>query len=198
VREALLLDLGAIVYELDRQGRTEPDLLHAKELELRAVDDEVRGLAEALEEGADLPQLTANGLVASCTACGRLMGSRDRFCPACGAEAGSSDAPERQGPPPPPLREPDFGDTIEVTALNAPEHPAFDESEPDEEDPEQEEEHRERHAVAAAGPPPWERPSDPGPQSPEPKALVPRAQRKLRAGRRMARQWLEQHRPDGP
>jgi hypothetical protein len=178
VREALLLDLGAIVYELDRQGRAEPDLLHAKELELRAVDDEVRGLAEALDE------LTANGLVATCTACERLMGSRDRFCPACGAEAGSSDSAEREGPPPPPLREPEFGDTIEVTALNAPEHPAFDEAE--------------QQPVTAAGPPPWERHIERPQARPEPKALVPRAQRKLRAGRRMARQWLEQHRPEGP
>ena len=49
VREALLLDLGATVYELHRQGRREPELLQAKAAELAAVDDEVRGLAEALE-----------------------------------------------------------------------------------------------------------------------------------------------------
>src|SRR3954463_10911336 len=50
VREALLLDLGALVYELHRQGRREPELLQAKAAELSAVDDEVRALGEALEE----------------------------------------------------------------------------------------------------------------------------------------------------
>jgi hypothetical protein len=48
VRDALLLDLGALVYELYREGRREPRLLQAKAAELSAVDDEVRALAEAL------------------------------------------------------------------------------------------------------------------------------------------------------
>ena len=38
MREALLLDLGAIVYELHRQGRREPELLQAKAAELKSVD----------------------------------------------------------------------------------------------------------------------------------------------------------------
>jgi hypothetical protein len=185
VREALLLDLGAIVFELHRQGRSEPELLHAKEIELRVVDEEVRGLADALEEGIGLPALTASGLVAVCTACERLMGSRDRFCPACGAAAGASEAAERDADTPPPMREPDFGDTIEVTALNAAGHPALEEADAEEHQPEEAEDPR---AVLTHAP--WNRPA--------PKALVPRAQRKLRAGRRMARQWLEQHRPDAP
>ena len=50
VREALLLDLGALVFELHRHGRREPELLQAKAAELSAVDAEVRALADALEE----------------------------------------------------------------------------------------------------------------------------------------------------
>jgi hypothetical protein len=50
VREALLLDLGALVYELHRQGRRAPELLQEKASELSVVDDEVRGLEEALGE----------------------------------------------------------------------------------------------------------------------------------------------------
>jgi hypothetical protein len=46
-REALLLDLGALVYELHRQGRRAPELLQDKAIELGRVDREVR----ALEEG---------------------------------------------------------------------------------------------------------------------------------------------------
>ncbi len=205
MREALLLDLGAIVFELRLQGRSEPELLHAKEIELRAVDREVRGLADGLEEGLGLPELTAVGLVAACTACNRLMGSRDRFCPACGAAAGASEAAQREGQPAPPMREPDFGDTIEVTALNAAGHPALDEHEDDEPDEEELDEdapdgHRtdgSTELAAAWGQPPWSTPS-PSAGSGTAQALVPRAQRKLRAGRRIARQWLEQRRPDGP
>lgn len=201
VREALLLDLGAIVFELRLQGRSAPELLHAKEIELRAVDKEVRGLADGLEEGLGLPELTARGLVAACTACSRLMGSRDRFCPACGAAAGASEAAKREGDPAPPMREPNFGDTIEVTALNAAGHPALDDEDDEKErdDDRLDEDRSDGSAelAAARGRPPWSAPSSATGQGTA-QALVPRAQRKLRAGRRIARQWLEQRRPDGP
>jgi hypothetical protein len=48
-REAMLLDLGALVFELHRQGRRAPDLLREKAIELGAVDREVRALEDALE-----------------------------------------------------------------------------------------------------------------------------------------------------
>ncbi|MET0972420.1 MAG: hypothetical protein ABWY95_03270 [Thermoleophilaceae bacterium] len=48
-REALLLDLGALVYELYRQGRRAPELLQDKAIELGKVDREVRALEERLE-----------------------------------------------------------------------------------------------------------------------------------------------------
>jgi hypothetical protein len=48
-REAMLLDLGALVYELHRQGQRNPDLLQEKATELGRVDREVRALEEALE-----------------------------------------------------------------------------------------------------------------------------------------------------
>ena len=48
-REALLLDLGALVYELHRQGRRAPELLQQKASELGRVDREVRSLEEAVE-----------------------------------------------------------------------------------------------------------------------------------------------------
>jgi hypothetical protein len=47
-REELLLDLGAIVYELHRQRRRAPELLRAKAAELGTVDGEVRALEEGL------------------------------------------------------------------------------------------------------------------------------------------------------
>jgi len=48
-REAMLLDLGALVYELHRQGERAPDLLQDKAIELGRVDREVRALEDSLE-----------------------------------------------------------------------------------------------------------------------------------------------------
>jgi hypothetical protein len=45
----MLLDLGALVYELHRQGRRAPELLQAKAIELGKVDREVRSLEDAVE-----------------------------------------------------------------------------------------------------------------------------------------------------
>jgi hypothetical protein len=47
-REAMLLDLGALVYELHRHGRRAPELLQQKAAELEVVDEEVRELEDAL------------------------------------------------------------------------------------------------------------------------------------------------------
>jgi len=58
LREALLLDLGALVYELHRQGRRAPELLQQKAAELTVIDDEVRDLDEALRGGSDGPEVT--------------------------------------------------------------------------------------------------------------------------------------------
>ena len=48
-REALLLDLGALVYRLHRQGERAPELLQQKAIELGRVDQEVRALEDAVE-----------------------------------------------------------------------------------------------------------------------------------------------------
>ena len=48
-REAMLLDLGALVYELHRLGRRAPDLLQEKAVELDRVDQDVRALEDAVE-----------------------------------------------------------------------------------------------------------------------------------------------------
>ena len=49
-REAMLLDLGALVYELHRQGERAPELLQEKAIELGKVDREVRELEDLLEK----------------------------------------------------------------------------------------------------------------------------------------------------
>jgi hypothetical protein len=130
MREALLLDLGALVFELQRQGRREPELLQAKAAELSAVDDEVRALAGALDAGHTVMELVATGVAGSCASCGSLLSTDARYCHACGAPAVPPLTSERQGggpalapptgptppamPPPfrpgPPARGPDPGD----------------------------------------------------------------------------------------
>jgi hypothetical protein len=60
LREALLLDLGALVYELHRQGRRAPELLQQKAAELTVVDEEVRELEAELDgiEASAAPEPT--------------------------------------------------------------------------------------------------------------------------------------------
>src|SRR3954452_20943188 len=93
IREALLLDLGALVFELHRQGRREPELLQAKAAEVSAVDNEVRALAEALEADATLHMLSP-GVSGTCANCGGLLSTEDRFCPHCGTPSDPSLAGE--------------------------------------------------------------------------------------------------------
>ena len=58
-REARLLDLGALVYELHRQGKRAPELLQEKAAELAVVDQEVREIEAALD-GVPAP-VSVNG-----------------------------------------------------------------------------------------------------------------------------------------
>jgi hypothetical protein len=202
VREALLLDLGAIIFELHRQRRREPELLHAKAAELDAVDAEVRALALALDDGRGLPELTASGLVATCTACGSLMGSADRFCPRCGAAAGAVLPASENGAGTPELQD---GGPGEIDA-----DPPWGGGE--EEPPTAEEEGRtageegrateETRATALEAEPPTggtANCSGAVGNGSSPRAqddLVRVAQSKMRAGRRVARRWLAQRRPE--
>ena len=87
MREALLLDLGALVFELHRHRRREPELLQAKAAELSAVDGEVRALMDALDADAGELELVVAGIAGSCASCGTLLSIDARYCPACGHAA---------------------------------------------------------------------------------------------------------------
>jgi hypothetical protein len=180
------------VFELHRQRRREPELLQAKAAELDAVDAEVRALSLALDDGRELPELTASGLVATCTACGSLMGSSDRFCPHCGAAAGAVLPPTED-------------------ETGAPELEDADPDEHGEDEPAGADQDGERRATAldtepagvgasngsaaaagnasAAG---LDNGSEPSGQD----DLVKLAQSKLRAGRRFARRWLAERKAE--
>jgi hypothetical protein len=188
VREALLLDLGAIIFELHRQGRREPELLRAKAADLADVDVEVRALTKALGEGHSLPELTARGLVAACTACGAIMGVRDRHCPNCGAAAGAPGDLEDGEYEPAALDEPNY-DEADIEAHAAEPQPIGSV----------------RRPAPNGDSPPWyaapPHPSPPGQDGHDRQdqhdPTVPLATRTLRAGKRLARSWIEERRSSG-
>jgi hypothetical protein len=161
VREALLLDLGALVYELHRHGRREPELLQEKAAELSAVDREVRALAEALEEGEALTQLVAAGIAGSCDACGSLLTTDARFCSRCGAPTAvalGEQAPQREAPPGIATADNGAGGPQDDLAeLETSEHPAVDPGAGADGGPEAAESHEpeaQLHAESAAEPEP--------------------------------------------
>jgi len=71
-RDRLLLELGALVYELHRRGRRAPELLQKKAGELDALE---------AEQGTTHPQATAGG---SCPACGEAFEGGQLVCLGCG------------------------------------------------------------------------------------------------------------------
>ena len=198
VREALLLDLGALVYELHRHGRREPELLQAKAAELSAVDDEVRALAEALDERRPLAELVAAGISGSCESCGALLTSDARFCSTCGAATSMALAGEQAEP------EPEIAGAGDGAGLSEEdEHAAIEAAEPEPE-PEPELERQPEpepdpsttadwtHDVGVPStevPPPW---SASPPPTYEP--LVDRVRRAARGRLRRGREWLDRHR----
>jgi hypothetical protein len=94
LREATARDLGLLLLEMQRRHRQNPELLRRKTIQLRAIDDELRGLTAALGRSDRLDQVVAAGVAANCANCGALLATDDRYCSNCGAS--------RSAPPPPP------------------------------------------------------------------------------------------------
>src|SRR4051812_7530963 len=117
LREVQLRELGALVVEMRRLGRENPDLIARKAGDLVALDEELRGLRAALGENETVEQVVAAGVAGTCRRCDTLMASDDRFCPHCGlgveevyppaseiavAEPAPAAADAAAPPPPPP------------------------------------------------------------------------------------------------
>jgi hypothetical protein len=84
LREVQLRELGALVVEMKRLGRENPELVGRKAADLVALDEELRGLRVALGERETVAQVVAAGVAGACRRCDTLMASDDRFCPHCG------------------------------------------------------------------------------------------------------------------
>ena len=66
IREVLLRELGALVVEMRRLERDNPELIARKSAEVLAIDEELRGLREALGERQTVEQVVAAGVAGSC------------------------------------------------------------------------------------------------------------------------------------
>jgi hypothetical protein len=102
-REALVSDLGGLVVELHRHGRGQSPLIAQRAQQIAAVDAEMRGLARALGSELTLGQVVAAGIAGTCTRCGALLSTSDRFCSTCGtAVAAAADGRAAAATAPPP------------------------------------------------------------------------------------------------
>src|SRR3954470_6542225 len=99
VREVLLRELGALVVEMRRLERENPELIARKAAELLAIDEQLRGLREALGESQTVEQVVTAGVAGSCARCGTLMATDDRFCPRCGLAGGGAPGGSAGGGP---------------------------------------------------------------------------------------------------
>ena len=84
LREAQLLELGALVLEAHRHGRDDAAIIKTKAAEAAATDAEARELAEALAADAGLDTVIAAGIAGPCPTCGTLASTSARFCSTCG------------------------------------------------------------------------------------------------------------------
>lgn len=124
-REAMLLELGALLFEMHRRNRREPELLERKAEEIRSVDEEERGLTEALGRNARTVEIVAAGIAGPCPSCGTLMGTDARYCERCGTALGrtppvtsvESPAPGQGGAVPEEEPRPDAEATRELEAV---------------------------------------------------------------------------------
>lgn len=85
-REAMLLDLGALVLEMHRHRRFLPDSLQRRAAEAVGTDAELRVLSRTLQAGDGDPDLVAAGVAGNCDRCGALHTLGAAFCSQCGNE----------------------------------------------------------------------------------------------------------------
>jgi hypothetical protein len=86
-RELAIRDLGGLVFELHRFGRSREDLVGAKLATVTRIDAELRLLERALADRQPVTVLHETG-IAACVRCAAIHGSDARFCPNCGLAVG--------------------------------------------------------------------------------------------------------------
>jgi hypothetical protein len=84
LREAQLLELGALVLEAHKQGRDGTPIIDSKAEEAAVTDAEARAVADALETDTGFDTIVAVGIAGPCPTCGTLASTTARFCSTCG------------------------------------------------------------------------------------------------------------------
>ncbi len=90
LREIQVRDLGGLVFDLRRFERKRDDLVAQKLDHIRACDDELHALENALDERRELRDVREPGIGGTCPRCFAVFGSADRFCSNCGAALGGA------------------------------------------------------------------------------------------------------------
>lgn len=84
LREAQLLELGALVLEAHRHDRYDSPVIKRKAADAAALDMEARTLADALATDGGLDTVVTAGVAGPCPTCGTLVSTSARFCSTCG------------------------------------------------------------------------------------------------------------------
>ena len=106
LRRALLLDLGALSFEMHRQQRHDPALVERAAKQAIVVDAEARALAHALDEDLLFDDLLAAGIAARCANCDAILAADARYCSACGTAVGAQPTAPAPQPTPVPAQPP--------------------------------------------------------------------------------------------
>ena len=88
-RDARLLELGALVFELRRRERDAPALVEVAVQRVQALDEEERALVAAV---AGPEVVAANAASPDCGSCHAPLPPGARFCPACGGPVAAAAA----------------------------------------------------------------------------------------------------------
>jgi hypothetical protein len=165
LREVQLRELGALVVEMRRLQRENPELVARKAAELLALDEELRALRAALGSRETVGQIVAAGVAGSCRRCDTLLATDDHFCPRCGLAVEAAPGPAQAGAQGEPGAEPAAGPepTPPAPAAEAPPAVAAEPPPPPaaETPPPPAAEPREAPAAEAAEPPPLPPPPPP-------------------------------------
>jgi hypothetical protein len=125
LREAQLLELGALVLEAHKHGRDDSPVIKTKAAEAAATDAEARAVADALDTDAGLETIVTAGIAGPCPTCGTLASTVARFCSTCGTPldgrpdaAPRADRPAVAETPVADAREVDETPTTEIPSAN--------------------------------------------------------------------------------
>jgi hypothetical protein len=102
VRARQRIELGALVVDARKRANgSRPEVLERRAAEAAEVERQVRELSHAVDAHADTRELAA-GIAGTCSSCGALLSTEDRFCPTCGTPTKEGRArPAASAPPPP-------------------------------------------------------------------------------------------------